>query len=164
MAIGIKKNQFADPNASMESPPASNENRTFSLGRMRDEFDRLFHRFTRNWPNLWQTTGETTWNWGIEMNERDDALVVKAEAPGFEISDFDIEIDDRRLMVRVGRKTESPMPTSAMSQGRQCYQSILLPCHVDKDRAEATYHNGILTITMPKSTEQKGRKIPVQGL
>ena len=31
----------------------------FFLGRMRDEFDRLFHRFTRNWPNLWEMGGNS---------------------------------------------------------------------------------------------------------
>ena len=40
----------------------------FFLGRMRDEFDRLLERFSREWSNLWDGNG---WRWGLEV--RDEA-------------------------------------------------------------------------------------------
>lgn len=139
------------------------DDRPFFLSRMRDEFDRMFHRFTRNWPTLWEMGG-STWRWGVDLKEKDDALVVTAEAPGFEASDFDIKVEDHRLVMRASRKSETKEKDGKTIEVRECYQSITLPCDISKDKVEAAYHNGVLTVTMPKTPEAKGRKITVQGI
>lgn len=139
------------------------DDRPFFLSRMRDEFDRMFHRFTRNWPHLWEIGG-STWRWDVNLQEKDDALVVTAEAPGFEANDFDIQVEDRRLVMRASRKSEIKEKEGQRIEERECYQSITLPCDISKDKVEATYHNGLLTVTMPKVPEAKGHKVTVQGI
>ena len=142
-------------------PAAANP---FFINRMRDEFDRLFHRFTHNLPHLWDMGGNN-WRWGVELEDKTDTLVVKAEAPGFEFDDFDIRVEDHRLVMKAAHKTESAKEKEGKTiEERQCYQSITLPCDVDKEKTGATYHNGVLTVTMPKVPDAKGRKIPVQGV
>jgi HSP20 family protein len=76
----------------------------FSLSRMRDELDRLFERLSRQWPSL--SAGEG-WRWGLDVRDGDDAIVVQAEAPGFEAGDFDVQVSDNRLTLRASKKAET---------------------------------------------------------
>jgi len=40
---------------------------------------------------------------------------------------------------------------------------VTVPPGIDKDKVEARYHNGVLTITLPKTPEAKGRRVAVKG-
>ena len=101
--------------------------------------------------------------WGVDLEEKDDALVVKAEAPGFEANDFDVQVEDHRLVLRATRKSETKDKKGTMVQQQEFYQSVTLPTDIDKDKVDATYHNGVLTVTMPKTAAAKGKKVAVQG-
>lgn len=138
------------------------EDRPFFLSRMRDEFDQMFHRFMKGWPSLWEF-GANNWRWGVDLQEKDDSLVVTAEAPGFEANDFDIQVHDNRLTMHAKHKSEIKDKTGQKVEERESYQSITLPCEINTDKVDANYHNGILTVTMPKTPKAKGKKIPVQG-
>jgi HSP20 family protein len=134
----------------------------FFLSRLRDEFDHLLDLFSRTWPSLWGDA-EHGWRWGLEVEDQDDAVVVRAEAPGFEPGDFDVQVQDGRLTLRAARKTETKKDEGRAWSQRQCYQSVTLPAGIDKDKVEARYHNGVLTITLPKTPEAKGRRVPVKS-
>ena len=159
-AVKRPETQEASPNNDRSMLPAGDG--PFFMSRMRDEFDRLFHRFTRNWPTLWEMGGSTC-AWGVDLEEKDDALVVKAEAPGFEANDFDVQVEDHRLVLRATRKSETKDKKGTMVQQQEFYQSVTLPTDIDKDKVDATYHNGVLTVTMPKTAAAKGKKVAVQG-
>lgn len=132
-----------------------------ALGWMRDEFDRLFDRFTRNWPSVWGGHG---WRWGVDMEDTDDAFIVRAEAPGFEASDFDIKVADGRLVLHAAKKVETKEKEGKAREYREqeCHESVTLPASIDKDKVEAQYRNGILTVTLPKTAEGKARRIAVK--
>jgi len=134
----------------------------FFLSRLRDEFDHLLDRFAKTCPSLW---GDAThgWRWGLEVEDQDDAVVVRAEAPGFEPGDFDVQVQDHRLTLRAARKIETKKDEGCEWSQRECYQSVTVPPGLDKDKAEARYHNGVLTITLPKTAEAKGRRVAVKG-
>ena len=160
-ATAVKKTETQEAATSSERSMQPSGDNPF-LSRMRDEFDQLFHRFTRNWPTLWEIGG-STWRWGVDLEEKDDALVVKAEAPGFEANDFDVQVQDHRLVLRASRKSETKEKKGKTVEEREFYQSLTLPTDIDKDKVDATYHSGVLTVTMPKTAAAKGKKIPVQG-
>jgi len=134
----------------------------FSLSRLRDEFDHLLDRFAKACPSLWGNA-EHGWRWGLEVENQDDAVVVRAEAPGFEPGDFDVQVQDGRLTLRAVRKTETKKDEGHEWSQRECYQSVTVPPGIDKDKVEARYHNGVLTITLPKTSEAKGRRVPVKS-
>lgn len=161
-ATAVKKPESQEVATNAERSMQPTGEGPFFLNRMRDEFDRLFHRFSRNWPTLWEMGG-STWRWGVDMEEKDDALVVKAEAPGFETNDFDVQVQDHRLVMRATRKSETKDKKGTTVQEQEFYQSLTLPTDIDKDKVDATYHNGVLTVTMPKTAAAKGKKITVQG-
>lgn len=133
------------------------------FGRMRDEFDRLFDRFSFGLPSVFQDVNG--WRWGMNVEDKPDALVVNAEAPGFEVGDFDLNITDDQLTLRASRKVETKDKEGKVTESREqeCYQSISLPCGVDKEKVDAKYHNGILTVTLPKTAAGKGKKIAVKN-
>ncbi len=134
----------------------------FFLSRMRDEFDRLLDRFSRQWPSLLEGDG---WRWGLDVRDEDDAVVVQAEAPGFEAGDIDVRVSDDQLVLRASKKVETKDEKGKVREYREqkCYESVTLPAGIDKDKVEARYHNGVLTVTLPKTAESKAKRITVKN-
>jgi HSP20 family protein len=134
----------------------------FFLSRIQDEFDRLLDRFSRDWPSRGEGNG---WRWGLEVEDGDDAVIVLAEAPGFESGDFDLQVSDNRLVLRASKKVETKGEEGKTREYReqQCYESVTLPPGIDRDKVEAKYHNGVLTVRLPKTSEAKGRRVPVKS-
>jgi HSP20 family protein len=130
---------------------------------IRDELDRIFTRFASELHSLLATNG-TAWKWSFDITDEDEAIVVRAEAPGFEAKDFDIQLEDTRLVLRAN-KTHTKEEAGKKSEVTDvaCYESIDLPATIDKDKIEARYHNGVLTITLPKTADAKARRIKVKA-
>ncbi len=134
----------------------------FFLSQMRDEFDRLFERLSRQWPSFGEGDG---WRWGLDVRDEDDAVVVQAEAPGFEAGDFDVQVSDNRLVLRASKKVETKDEKGQVREYRErkCYESVSLPAGIDRDKVEAKYRNGVLTVTLPRTPEGKAKKIAVKA-
>lgn len=134
----------------------------FFLSRMRDEFDRLLDRLSQPWSSLWGGEG---WRWGIDVRDEDDAVVVQAEAPGFEAGDFDVQVSDNRLVLRASKKVETKDDKGQIREYREqkCYESVTLPPGINRDKVEAGYHNGVLTVTLPKTAESKAKRVTVKS-
>jgi HSP20 family protein len=137
---------------------------TFSLSRMRDEFDRLFDRMAREFSALAELNGEG-WRWGLEVEDQDDSVVVRAEAPGFEAGDFDLRVEDSRLVLRASKKVETKDEKGKVQEYREqeCYEAVALPAGIDLVLVDARYHNGVLTVTLPKTTEGKAKRIAIKA-
>jgi HSP20 family protein len=131
---------------------------------MRDEFDQMFDRLAERFANV-TGFGDKGWQWGLDVEEEDDAVVVRAEAPGFEADDFDVRVEDSRLVLRASKKTESKDEKGKVKEYREqeCYESVMLPASVAKDKVDAKYHNGVLTVTMPKIEKAKAKRISVKA-
>jgi len=134
----------------------------FLLSRMRDEFDQMFERLSREFGLT--MPGGNHWRWGVEVEDKDDAVVVRAEAPGFEPGDFDIQVRGNQLELRASRKAEKEdKEKGKVRQEREFFECFTLPGGVDANRAAAEYHNGILTLTLPRTAEAKAKKIAVKS-
>jgi HSP20 family protein len=130
-------------------------------GRLRHEFDRLFDDFTHG-LSVWG--GERQSSWGIDVQEKDDALMIRADAPGFDADDFDIQIRDDNLVLCACQSEEKTQDDEGYHwEKREMYRSVPLPAHVDADKIDAQYHNGILSIKVPKTEPTKTRKIQVKS-
>lgn len=130
--------------------------------RMQNEFDELVQRFAQDWPLSMNGPG-TNWRWGIDVEDKDDSFVVRAEAPGFEAGDFDIQAADDRLILRAAHKKESKDKKGEYREECECYESLTLPSGIDKDKIEARYLNGVLTVTIAKTPAAKAKKISVKA-
>ncbi len=101
----------------------------------------------------------------VDLSETDTAVVVKASLPGVAAADVDISVEDDVLTVKGEKKTEDT------SEGENYYQreirygafarSVPLPSKVDHDKAEATFQDGVLTVTLPKVEEARPKTIKI---
>jgi len=91
------------------------------------------------------------WRWNIQLEDKEDAVVIRAVAPDFGASDFDIEAQDQYVTIRASKQNE------------EYSRAISLGVTIDKSKVEATYGNGVLTVTAPKSTEAKSHRVPVKS-
>jgi HSP20 family protein len=127
------------------------------LARLREEFDRLFDQFSQGMLPM------SSAQWGADMREDDDNVTVRAEVPGFEPSDFDIQVRGDQLVLSATRKSEEDEEGYRGYQRSEFYEAVSLPAGVDADKVKAAYRQGVLTVTMPKTPESKGRRIAVEG-
>ena len=131
-------------------------------GRLRTEFDRLFDDFMHGLPAAWG--GERTPGWGLDVQESDDAIVIRTDAPGFDADDFDIEVRGDNLVLCACQSEEKTQDEEGYQwQKRELYRSVPLPAHVNVEKIDAQYHNGVLSLTLPKSEHTKSRKIQVKS-
>jgi HSP20 family protein len=134
------------------------------MRRLRDEFDRVFDQFFRGWPAVWDGGGREL-RWGLDVHETNDSIEIRAEAPGFEPSEFDIQVQGNMLTLSATHRVESEEPQRGQRtwQQQEYFRSLTLPAAVDPDKVDARYRHGILTVSLPKTEEGKGRRIKVQG-
>jgi len=132
--------------------------------RMRDEFDRMFDQFFPGRSSPLQGFGQN-WRWGLEVQEDERSVCVRAEAPGFEPGDFDVEVRGDQLILRASHKSETKEEDRGFHEWRQeeLFRSVSLPPGIDSDKIEAKYRNGILTLTLPKTEQSQGRRIAVKS-
>ncbi len=173
MATHEKKRSEESPSRSPESPQeklAPQPNATFPsrygryesfpLMRIRDEFEHLFDRF---WPAFWEGRDRSNF-WGLDVDERDDSVVVRAEAPGFEPGDFDLQVRGNQLMICASHEQQAGTKDRSYQWSQQALcRTVDLPADVNADKVEASYKNGVLTVTLSKATPSSSRKITVHG-
>ena len=148
--------------ASREGQTMPFDDFAFSLSRMREEFDRFFDRMSRDFSAIAEVNGEG-WRWGLEVEDKDDDIVVRAEAPGFEASDLDVRVEGDQLVLRALKKSETKNEKGEVQEYREqeCYESVALPTGIDQENVNAQYLNGVLTVTLPKRAEAKAKRISV---
>jgi HSP20 family protein len=119
------------------------------LTTLRSEMDSLWDRF---FPEKPFHERFTTYEWlpSIDLTETKDKLVVKAELPGLEANDVDLTITDDILTIK-GEKYAGTFE-----------RRIKLPTLVKKDKIDATFDKGVLTISLPKSEEAKKKEIKIK--
>ena len=103
----------------------------------------------------------------VELGETDKEIRVTAELPGLDEKDVEITVEDGALTLRGEKRSEvedKDCGYTERSYGR-FERRIGLPQGVDRDKADATFKNGVLTVTLPKTeaANENVRRIPVNG-
>jgi HSP20 family protein len=143
-------------------PWRKDQNQTRALARadnpfalLRQEFDTLFDRLFGGWP------GVDGWDFGVE--DAGQEYVVRAEAPGFEPSEFDLQLVGNQLCVRAEHKEEAKEGEGRGGSERRFERWVTLPGGADLDKVEAKYRNGVLEVRLPKTPDALGRRIEVKS-
>jgi HSP20 family protein len=112
------------------------------------------------------TNMETTdmpWSPMADFRESDDAYMINAELPGVHRNQVNVQVQDHELVI-TGEIMEdgngSRRHRSSRRTGRFEYRTYL-PGDIKPDQVNAKLHDGILTVTVPKSEAAKPRQIQV---
>lgn len=140
------------------------------LETFRREMDRLFEDFFgREWPVLRparEITRAGVLAPAIDMYDKKDEIIVKAELPGLSKDDVNIELTEDALTLSGEIKREEEVKETDYYCCERAYgkfsRTIELPAKVKTDKAEARFKDGILEIHLPKVEEAKPKQIKVQ--
>ena len=107
-----------------------------------------------------------SWGLAVDMFETTDNLVVKASVPGIKPEQLDVTVQGETLTIK-GETQEEQQREQGRYHVRERRQgsfsrSITLPFPIQSDKVQATFENGVLTLTLPKAEEIKPRNIKVQ--
>jgi HSP20 family protein len=107
----------------------------------------------------------TGWTPALDLYQNNDNVVAIVELPGMRKEDIEISLHDGMLTIGGERKSEeSGNGENAARTERftgKFRRSITLPTRVDANKVNATYKDGLLTITLPKAEEAKPKQIQV---
>ena len=133
--------------------------------RMRKEMDRLWDSFFEGGLRK-RTEGVAEWLPSLDIAETKNELVVKCEVPGMDSKDIDISLSDGMLTITGEKKQEKEEKEADYHVIERSYgaftRSVQLPKEVQHDKISASYKNGILKITLPKSEEAKKKEIKIK--
>jgi HSP20 family protein len=126
--------------------------------------DRLFEDFS---PGRSLRTGETDFAFPVDISDTDEAVVIKAVLPGIKAEDVDITVSDGVLTVR-GESRDEKTEDGANYYRREIRygsfaRSVPLPTRVDQEKAEASFTDGILTVSLPKAADVRPKQIKVNA-
>jgi HSP20 family protein len=102
----------------------------------------------------------------IDIVETDKDVVATAEMPGLEKSDININLTEDVLEISTETKQEEEKKEKGFvykeRRSGSYYRTISLPSAVDPDNTKATYNNGVLQVTMPKTEVKKKTQLKVE--
>jgi HSP20 family protein len=107
------------------------------------------------------------WAPAVDISEGDQAFTLTAELPGFSKDDVKIEVQDNRLTLKGERKRDTDVQEKQYRRVERVYgafeRSFKLPMAVEADKAEATFKDGVLKLTLPKVEEAKPQPISISA-
>lgn len=133
------------------------------LSSLRDEMNRLFDL---SLPGFTHDAGLFSgWNPALDVFQDKDNVYVKAELPGMKKEEIEISLHEGTLSIGGERKHEEEKKSGDTFRSERYFgrfhRSVTLPTAVDTTKVKATYKDGILSVTLPKSEEAKPKQIQV---
>lgn len=147
------------------------------MRRFSEEMDRFFggtfpdFGWDRRWsaPRLARGLGlsQIQWSPSMEILERDNELVIRADLPGLSKDDINVEVTDDMLTIAGERREERDETREGYRHSERRYgrfsRSFPLPEGINAEDVKAAFQNGVLEVTMPApKREQRGRRIEIQ--
>src|SRR6202035_3849252 len=107
----------------------------------------------------------TPWAPAVDIYEKENELVVKADLPDMNPQNLDIRVENNVLTIRGERKFENRVNEDNYLRVERAYgsvsPSVSLANSVKSEAIKADYQNGVLTLSLPKREEAKPKQIKV---
>lgn len=135
------------------------------LNTLRNEIDRLFEEPL---AELTRGTQQFLGGWlpAVDLYESKDNVIVRAEMPGMKKEEIEINLHEGVLTISGERKADETHKDAEVCRSERFLgrfqRTIALPGSVQADKVTASYKDGILTVTLPKTEESKPRQIEVK--
>ena len=105
------------------------------------------------------------WTPAVDLVEGDDEFVLRADLPGLERDDVEVEISDGVLTVSGERKAEHEEESDGFHRVERSYgsfsRSVRLPKGVEADAVTAEFDKGVLEVHVPKPEERKPHRVQI---
>ena len=132
------------------------------------EMNRMFDDFSRGFD---LSPFDGGWSWGfspsVDVREDEKEVTVKAELPGMEEKDIEVNLADNGLTIKGEKKAEKEEQGKDNWYRETSYGAfhrfIPLPEGLDKEKVDAHFKNGVLTVTLRRLEEAKGKKIAIKA-
>jgi HSP20 family protein len=132
-------------------------------GNLRREMERFFDRFA---APVWEPFEMVAGDWApmLDVSEAKDAMVVTAEVPGVDPKEIEIALTGDLLTLKGEKEKAKEEKEEHYHRVERTYgtflRTIRLPMAVDGSKVTATFKNGVLVVTLPKTPAAKGTMIP----
>jgi len=127
----------------------------------------LQQRMSQLMDSVWSAGGlaETAWSPLVDIEETDDAWLVEADLPGVKKGDINIEVYDSELAITgeiKERERKGVLRRRTRRTGQFEYR-VTLPGDADSENIDASLHEGVLTVRVPKPERAKPRRIEIKS-
>ncbi len=135
------------------------------LNRIRSEINRIFEDpFSLTTPS---TSFYEGWEPTLDVFEDKDRVIVKAELPGMRKEDIAVSLDNNTLTISGERKHEEEKTDKETYRSERYFgrfqRSITLSHPVEAKGIQASYKDGVLSVSLPKSEDAKPKHIEVKA-
>lgn len=122
---------------------------------------RPFHWDFPNWSNIFPQMEENVPR--VDVIDKDDQIIVKAEIPGMSKEDLDVSIIENILTIKGKKETEKEEGEYHTREitSSSFTRTLTLPAEVDGQQAKASFKNGVLELTLPKMAESRKKRITI---
>lgn len=140
-----------------------------------EEMDRMFDNFLRRggmrpwrfeWPSFPELMALEMRMPKVDVIDRDNEVVVRAEVPGVDKKDIDISVSEDTVTIRGETRHEEKEEKGDYYRCEIAHgtfsRTVALPAEVDGTRAKAAFKDGILELTVPKREKAKRHSIKVE--
>jgi HSP20 family protein len=101
----------------------------------------------------------------LDIRQTEDAYVIEASVPGFSPEQVQVTVDQNWLVIHADRKQESETTEGGYvrreRRSASVHRRLALPEEVDAAGISASFSNGELSITVPRSPRTEARRVPV---
>lgn len=136
-----------------------------------DELDNFFDDFlSRRWPRLldWNmpTLSEISLP-KVDILDHDNDIEVQAALPGVKKEDLEVSFNNQTITIRTTTKEEKKEEEPGKYFRREIshgefQRTLSLPDNIDGDKAQASFKDGILKVTIPKNKKSKRKSIEIK--
>jgi HSP20 family protein len=136
------------------------------LNSLQERMNRLFEEANRGW-RADDPSSTTSWSPAVDIYESDSDIVVKAELPGMEREDIDLNLENNVLTLKGNRRFERDAKDENYHRIERAYgtfsRSFSIPAVVEEGSIRAEYKQGVLTIVLPKTQKAKPQQIKIES-
>ena len=110
---------------------------------------------------------EMLWDWNpkVDIYDEDGHIVLKAEPPGIDKKDIEVDVKDRILTLKGERASDNEIKKDTYLQRERSFgkfeRSFTLPVNVKAEDIKAVYKDGLLKVEIPKPLDSKPKQITV---
>ena len=131
---------------------------------MRDDMERFFDSMIGRYP---RERSEGLWAPAIDVEETNEAMVVRAELPGMKREEIKVTVADDTVTISGERRHEAEQKGKTFHRVERAFgtfqRTIVLPVSIQGDRAAASYKAGVLELVLPKAERVKAHEIAVES-